>query len=53
MTAAPRHAIEFVEVDEGPAAELTAAGEPAVLPPDPIVPTTQDPGWSLWGDTER
>ena len=52
-TAAPRHAIEFVEVDGGPAVALTAAGESAVLPPDPILPTTQDPGWSLWGDTER
>ena len=53
QTAAPRYAIEFVEVTEGPTVALTSAGEPAVLPPDPILPTAQEPGWSLWGDTER
>jgi hypothetical protein len=53
------HPIEFVEVGAGstvqptPAAgDLTPADEPAALSPGPILPVAE-PGWSLWGDTER
>jgi len=39
--------------DSTPAAgDLTPADEPPVLPPGPILPAPE-PGWSLWGDTER
>ena len=61
-TGARVHPIEFVDVGDGstlpatpgaPAVgDLTPAEEPAVLPPGPILPAPE-PGWSLWGDTER
>jgi hypothetical protein len=47
------HAIEFVEVTDGSTLEAApVTGEPEGLPPSPILPVN-DPGWSLWGDTER
>ncbi len=60
------HPIEFVDVGDGstlPATrpvedltlaveDLTPADETAVFPPGPILPVPE-PGWSLWGDTER
>jgi hypothetical protein len=59
--------IEFVEVGSGSIptavtggatsaasapAEPAGPGSRATLPPSPILPASE-PGWSLWGDTER
>jgi hypothetical protein len=53
------HPIEFVEVGGGstlPAApavgDVSPDDEPAIVPPGPLRPAPE-PGWSLWGDTER
>ena len=54
------HPIDFVEVGDGAGLDTTTATASTAIPaieqadlPPATIPAVTEPGWSLWGDTDR